>query len=309
MPIRTPSLEDQANTRPSRPSTLTIWLSAARPQTLTASLAPVAVGTALAIDAGKVNWPIAIAALLGAMTIQIATNLYNDYSDFKKGADTKDRLGPARATQKGWVTPTQMLNATKLTMLFAVAIGLYLSYVGGWPILAIGVAGILSGIAYTGGPYPLAYVGLGDLFVMLFFGNAAVCGTYYAQTGELNSAALLASFAVGALATAILIVNNLRDRKTDALVNKRTLAVRFGTVFARFEYAIMVFAPYLLVIVASQLDFGHNGWLLPLLTLPLAIYEFKAILTLDGAALNPHLGGAARLGVIFSLFLAGGILL
>lgn len=303
MSIESPSLE------PPRPSAFVVWLSAVRPQTLTASLAPVAVGTALALQDGKVNWIIAVTALLGAIMIQVGTNFFNDYSDFKKGADTEDRLGPARATQKGWVTPKQMLIATIATFIVAGAIGIYLSVVGGWPILLIGVFGILSGLAYTGGPYPLAYVGLGDLFVMLFFGNAAVCGTYFAQTGELSLAAILASFAVGAFATAILVVNNLRDRHTDVLANKRTLAVRFGARFARAEYAIMVFGPYVLVALVSQLDFGHTGWLLPLLTLPLALYEFKSVLVKDGVALNAHLGGAARLGVVFSLLLAGGIAL
>ena len=303
MSVESPSLEL------SRPSASIVWLSAIRPQTLTASLAPVAVGTALAFKDGTVNWPIAITALLGAIMIQVGTNFFNDYSDFKKGADTEDRLGPARATQKGWVSPKQMLVATIIAFILAGGIGLYLSIVGGWPILLIGIFGILSGLAYTGGPYPLAYVGLGDLFVMLFFGNAAVCGTYFAQSGQVTTASVLASFAVGALATAILVVNNLRDRQTDALANKRTLAVRFGAKFARFEYAIMVFGPYLLVAVASQLDFGHNGWFLPFITLPLALYEFKSVLVKDGAALNDHLGGAARLGVLFSLMLAGGIAL
>lgn len=303
MSLNSPSLDQP------RPSAFVVWLSAIRPQTLTASLAPVAVGTALALQDGKVNWPVAVTALLGAIMIQIGTNFFNDYSDFKKGADTEDRLGPARATQKGWVTPKQMLVATILTFSLAAGIGIYLSIVGGWPILMIGALGILSGLAYTGGPYPLAYVGLGDLFVMLFFGNAAVCGTYFAQTGELSTASVLASFAVGAFATAILVVNNLRDRNTDVLANKRTLAVRFGARFARLEYAIMVFGPYFIVALVSQLEFGHTGWLLPFLTLPLALYEFKSVLVKDGAALNAHLGGAARLGVLFSLLLAGGIAL
>ncbi|MDF1661032.1 MAG: 1,4-dihydroxy-2-naphthoate polyprenyltransferase [Planctomycetota bacterium] len=303
MSVNSPSLAQ------ARPSAFIVWLSAIRPQTLTASLAPVAVGTALALQDGKVNWLIAITALLGAIMIQIGTNFFNDYSDFKKGADTEDRLGPARATQKGWVTPKQMLVATVVAFVLAGGIGLFLSAVGGWPILLIGVFGILSGLAYTGGPYPLAYVGLGDLFVMLFFGNAAVCGTYFAQTGEVTLASVLASFAVGAFATAILVVNNLRDRNTDLVANKRTLAVRFGASFARLEYAIMVFGPYVIVVLVSQLDIGHTGWLLPLLTLPLALYEFKSVLVKDGAALNAHLGGAARLGVLFSLLLAGGIAL
>lgn len=292
-----------------RPSNIKVWLLASRPKTLTACLAPVAVGTALAVDTG--NWCpwLALAALFGAFFIQLGTNFYNDYADFKKGADTEERLGPARATQKGWLTANQVKWAANLSFLAAALIGGLLVVYGGWPIAFIGVTGIACGYAYTGGPYPLAYVGLGDVFVMLYFGFAAVCGTYYLQTGTVTPAVLWASWMVGAMATAILVVNNLRDRVTDAKASKNTLVVRFGAGFARFEWAFLVFGSFVILPLLVFQKLGDWGWTLPMLVLPLAIWEFKGICQRDGADLNPHLGGTARLGLLFSLLLAGGILL
>ncbi|MCA9506755.1 MAG: 1,4-dihydroxy-2-naphthoate octaprenyltransferase, partial [Myxococcales bacterium] len=178
---------------------------------------------------------------------------------------------------------------------------LYLIWVGGWPILAVGVAAILAALAYTGGPWPLAYVGLGDPFVLVFFGPVAVAGTTYVQTLRLDPASLVGGTALGLLATAILVVNNLRDREGDARANKRTLAVRFGARAARVEYALCVFGAYALLPLVWACGWGGPGWLLPALSLPLALYQVRCVATLDGRALNPHLGATARLQLVFAL--------
>lgn len=291
-----------------RPSTLGVWWAAARPATLTASIAPVAVGTGLAHADGVLRPDAAMAALLGAMLIQIGTNFFNDYADFEKGADTEDRLGPARAAQKGWLTPRQVLAGAILAFAAAVAVGSYLVWLHGWPLVAIGLLSVACGVAYTGGPFPLAYVGLGDLFVMLFFGLVAVGGTYFVQAGTVSAGALLAGTAVGALGTGILVVNNLRDRHTDAAANKRTLVVRFGAAFARWEYTLLVGGAFVAVVVSVVLELAPRGTLLALGALPLAAREIRAVWRKDGAALNAHLGGTARLQLVFSLLLAGGCL-
>ena len=290
-----------------RPSLFSIWFQAIRPKTLTAAIAPVSVGTGLAIADGVAQWAPVIAALIGATLIQVGTNLANDYFDFKKGADTEDRLGPARVTQKGWVSPKQVAAATIFTFALSVVVGSYLVYVGGLPIVGIGVASIISGVLYTGGPRPLGYLGLGDVFVLVFFGPVAVCGTYYVQALDISIACVWASISVGFLATAILVVNNLRDRKTDVLANKRTLAVRLGASGARAEYLVLVVGSYLSLFIPIVVSQATYGWLLPWLSLPLAVNEVRAIYAKDGAALNPHLGGTAKLGLIFGLLLALGV--
>jgi len=295
-----------------QPSAVGIWWQAIRPATLTAAFGPVAVGTALAHEDGRLAPLAALAALFGAVFIQIGTNLYNDYADFEKGADTEARIGPARAMQKGWLTARQVLAGTLLSFIVAALFGLYLVVTAGWPILVLGLVSIACGVLYTGGPAPLAYVGLGDLFVMAFFGVAAVCGTYFVQATSISTDAWLASLAVGSHATAILVVNNLRDRHTDREAGKRTLVVRFGERFGRAEYLVAVIAPYSLVVA---LFFHHGarlsaaGWLAPLVTLPLAIAGLRRVMRSDGAALNPELGATGRLGLVFSLALALGIAL
>lgn len=291
------------------PSTPAVWMAAIRPATLTAGAAPVIVGTALAIADGVFAWLPALAALAGALLIQIGTNLFNDYADFKKGADTEERLGPARATQRGWLSPRQVATGSAIAFLAAILVGTYLITVGGWPIVAIGLTSVACGVLYTGGPYPLAYVGLGDVFVLIFFGVVAVCGTYWVQALTLTSAVVAASVGVGLLATAILVVNNLRDRFTDAKAGKRTLVVRFGATFARGEYVGLVVGAYGLLIGLVSVGAVGPGWLLPLLSVPLAIGEIRAIHQKDGADLNPHLGGAARLGLLYSGLLAVGVVL
>ena len=232
------------------PGSLRAWVLAARPATLTAAFVPVAVGTAVAHATKGARLGPALAALFGAFMIQIATNFANDVFDHEKGADTSERLGPTRAVQAGLLTARQVRGGMLATILLAVLAGLYLARVGGWPIVVIGVLSVLSGLAYTGGPYPLGYHGLGDVFVFLFFGLVAVCATFYVQTGTVTVEALIAAVAIGALATNILVVNNYRDVETDRVAGKRTLVVRFGRQTARaqfaFDHAIALTAPIFL---------------------------------------------------------------
>ena len=246
------------------------WVLAARPATLTAAVVPVAVGTACAHAAGGVEWAPALAALLGAIWIQIGTNFANDVYDAEKGADTEDRLGPTRAVASGLISAAAMRRAMVVAFGLATLCGVYLAWVAGWPILAIGVASILSGIAYTGGPYPLGYNGLGDVFVMIFFGFVAVCGTAFVQRLDVPLVAVVASVPVGALATAILVVNNLRDRETDTVAGKRTLAVRFGRRGAIAEYAILIGLSYGALGALHALIGSVYVWL-PILSAPWAI--------------------------------------
>lgn len=291
-----------------RPGPVAVWWAAIRPATLWAGAVPVIVGTALAVAEGHRAWAAAAAAMLGALLIQIGTNLVNDYSDFHKGADTDDRLGPARATAKGWLTPRQVAGGAALSLIGAAAIGAYITLIGGWPMLALGLVSIACAVAYTAGPFPLAYLGLGDVFVLAFFGVGATAGTYYLQAGAVSPGAVLAGLAVGALATAILVVNNLRDRHTDARAGKRTTAVRFGERFARGQYIALVLAAYGLVVAAVLTRTAGPGWLLALASVPLALREVRALRTVDGAALNPHLGATARLELIFGLLLSAGVI-
>jgi len=261
-----------------------------------AAVGPVAVGTALAHADGAAHAPAAVAALAGALLIQVGTNLVNDLADFRRGADDDDRLGPARAVQKGWLGQRAVAWGAALSFLAAVGVGTYLVSRGGWPIVALGLASVTAGIAYTAGPFPLGYHGLGDVFVLAFFGLAAVCGTYYVQALTVTPATVAAALAVGAPTTAILVVNNLRDRNTDARAGKRTLAVRFGATFARLEYAGLLAMAY--IVAAAQ------GWWVPFASLPFALVQVRALRTADGVALNPHLGRTAGLGLLFSLLLA-----
>ena len=225
------------------------WILAARPKTLPAALSPVVVGTALAFADGALAWLPALAAALGALLLQILSNFANDYSDFFRGADTPDRLGPTRVTSAGLIPPAAMRNAIIAVIGVSALVGLYLVWVGGWPILLIGVTGIVAALAYTGGPFPFGYYGLGELFVFLFFGVAAVCGTYYVQALTLTPAVVTASFAVGALVTAILVVNNYRDIDTDRRAGKRTMAVRLGRRGAQIEYAALLALAFVLPVV------------------------------------------------------------
>lgn len=285
------------------------WILAVRPKTLWAAFAPVLIGVAMAQADGVMHAPSALAALLGAFLIQIGTNFANDYGDFKKGVDAQNRQGPLRVTQAGLVTPRAMLRATVLVFFLAALVSAYLVWRAGWPIVIIAVLSIGSGVLYTVGPRPFGYVGLGDLFVLIFFGPVAVGGTYYVQALGCPPAVLLAGLAPGLLAVAILVVNNLRDVEGDARAGKRTLAVRFGETFARVEYALCVVGATVLVPVALVLCQGgrHRLVLVATLALPLMAVPLKTVLiTGTGATLNPALGGTARGLLIYSVLFALG---
>jgi 1,4-dihydroxy-2-naphthoate octaprenyltransferase len=296
------------NTQPSL-TPLQIWTLAARPKTLPAAAAPVIAGTAVAFHDGVFSPGPALAALLGALLIQIGTNFANDVFDYKKGADTHERLGPVRVTQAGLLKPEQVFTGMWGMFGLAVLVGVYLLAVAGWPVVWIGLFSILAGIAYTGGPFPLGYNGLGDIFVFIFFGLVAVCGTYYVQAGTVSAGAIWAAIPMGLLATAILAVNNLRDVETDAKAGKKTLAVRFGVNGARIEYDLMV-GGALLCPVLMWLTGNASPWvLLTWLTLYRAVPLIKLIYTEKGKVLNKALGGTGRMELEFALLLAVGLVL
>ncbi|MGI8805940.1 MAG: 1,4-dihydroxy-2-naphthoate polyprenyltransferase [Thermoleophilaceae bacterium] len=282
---------------------------AARPRTLPAAVAPVAVGTALAGSEGTFR-PLAFAAaLIGSVFIQVGTNLSNDYSDARRGADTEDRLGPVRVTAGGLMPPRHVLVGTYLAFGVAVAAGLYLAAVAGAELLLVGVASILAGVLYTGGPRPYGYEGLGELFVFLFFGVVAVTGSYFVQTERLTLEAVALSVPVGLLAAAILVVNNVRDVDTDRRAGKRTLAVKLGRARARRLFAAMVAVAFASPVVI-WLAGGLSAWvLLPLLCVPLAVSLAHVVATRsDGPALNAALARTGALLAAFSLLLAAGTL-
>ncbi len=285
-----------------RDAGLSIWIAAARPRTLTAAVSPVVVGLALGYRSGRIDLPLALDTLAAAILIQIATNLANDYYDFVSGADTDARLGPPRVTQRGLIQPDAVRNAAFITLGLAALAGSYLVRIGGWPILLIGVVSIVSALAYTTGPYPLAYHGLGELFVCVFFGLAAVNGTVFLQTGKLTLLSIAVSVPIASLVTAILVVNNLRDIDTDRKAGKRTLAVRFGSRFARAEYAVLVGAAF----IATPVLVRMGGWmlLLPLAVLPLALRAITSIYRNTGQDLNHDLARTAGLHCAFALLLA-----
>ena len=292
------------------PSGARIWLMAARIRTLPASVAPVLVGTALAGFLHVFHPLRFFAALVGAMFIQVGTNLSNDYSDARRGADAEDRLGPVRVTAGGLVPPRRVLLATYISFGVAVLAGIYLIAVAGWQLLLVGAASILAGVLYTGGPRPYGYEGLGELFVFLFFGIVAVVGSYYVQVERFEWEAFALSVPVGLLAAAILVVNNVRDIETDRRVGKRTLAVRLGRLRTRRLYATMIVVAYLAPIViwvAGGLSFCI---LLTLLSAPLAVPLIRSVgARTDGASLNEALAGTGRLLAVYSLLLAAGVLL
>ncbi len=284
----------------SRPSPLRAWLSALRPATLTVGAVPVIVGSAVAFGEGGFDLLPALLCLSGALLLQIGCNLVNDVEDFRRGADTADRLGAPRAAQRGWLTPQALRRGAGLTFALAALVGGALTWHAGWPVLAIGVAGLLAAYAYTAGPWPLGYLGLGDALVLLFFGPVAVVGAAYAQLGQAPAVAWWAAAPIGALATAVLVVNNLRDRVGDARAGKRTLAVRFGATAARGEYLALVLSALLTPLAALAAGVVGALALLPLLTLPLAWRCGRAVWTTDGADLNPWLGATAQLQLAFA---------
>ncbi len=293
----------------SRPSAVRIWLMAARPRTLPTGAAPVLVGTALAQAAGTFHALRFVAALVGAIFIQVGANLSNDYSDARRGADTEDRLGPVRVTAGGLVPPRQVLVATSVAFGVAVLAGAYLIATAGVEILLVGVASILAGVLYTGGPRPYGYEGLGEVFVFLFFGVAAVAGSYFAQTERWDWEAFALSVPVGLLAASLLVVNNVRDIDTDRRTGKRTLAVRLGRDRTRTLYAGMLALAYATVLI-GWLAGSLEAWIaLTWLTIPLAVRLVRTVREhTDGATLNRALAGTAMLELAFCVLLCAGIL-
>jgi len=283
---------------------------AARVRTLPASVAPVLVGTALAGYAGVFHALRFVAALVAAVFIQVGTNLSNDYSDARRGADTEDRLGPVRVTAGGLVPPNRVLVATYVSFGIAVLAGTYLVIVAGWQLLLVGAASILAGVLYTGGPRPYGYEGLGELFVFLFFGIVAVAGSYFVQVEHLDWEAFALAVPVGLIAAGILVVNNFRDIETDRRAGKRTLAVRLGRERTRRLFAAMIYVAYLLTPVTWV--FGPlTAWLfLPWLTLPLAAAVVRTVRNrTDGPSLNEALARTGMLQLAFCMLLAAGLLL
>lgn len=284
------------------------WILAARPKTLTAAAIPVVVGTALAwSDLGHVLWAYSLLALSGALLIQVATNLINDAIDFEKGTDTDERIGPKRVTASGLISSRAVMRAAWICFGAAVLAGIPLVIRGGWPLVAVGLLSIAAGYFYTGGPYPLAYHGLGEVFVIIFFGVVAVAGTYYLQALKVSHEAVIAGLAVGFLSTVLLAVNNLRDLEGDRRAQKKTLAARFGPSFARAEIIGFAIAPIVL---------GLFWWvrgeqvaaLLPVLLLPLVLAIGRSSLRKEGAALNRTLASAAGLHALYGLLLSIGLI-
>lgn len=291
-------------------SAITHWIEAMRLRTLPAGIVPVLTGSSLAYHDSVLNPVASSVALICALLIQIATNFANDYFDHVKGADTEERVGFVRASSSGLIPPRAMFNAAVLTFGLAFLLGLYLVWIGGWVILAIGIAGIISGFAYTGGPYPLAYNGWGDVFVFIFFGIIAVCGTYYVNALNWSAEAFLLSLVIGALCTNILVVNNLRDVETDAKTNKRTLGVIFGETFLKFEYALLLLLSFIIPILL-WLNGDFNAWImLPLLTLPMAIPLYIRIINAEEKSLlNPLLASSAQFMTLFAVLLSAGLII
>jgi 1,4-dihydroxy-2-naphthoate polyprenyltransferase len=293
-----------------------MWLMAARLRTLPAAVAPVLVGTSIAVTRDVFRPGAFIAALLGAILIQVGTNLSNDYSDARRGADTEERLGPMRVTAGGLVPPKTVLLWTYLTFGAAALCGVYLVVVAGWELLVLGVLSILAGVLYTGGPRPYGYEGLGEVFVFLFFGIVAVAGSAFAQLESWPWESFALAVPVGLLVTAILVVNNIRDMDTDRRAGKRTLAVRLGRERARFEYTALMAVGFLVLLPIAAIEIADSDswsalwWLLPWLTVPLAVKLVGVVRTrVDGPTLNGALARTAGLQLVFCVLLTAGILI
>jgi 1,4-dihydroxy-2-naphthoate octaprenyltransferase len=283
------------------------WLLASRPKTLSAAVVPVLIGTAMVVPR-EIHWFLFACTLLGSVFIQIGTNFVNDALDFKKGADTGERLGPLRVTQAGLISAEAVLRSAYVCFVLAALCGIPLIYRAGWPLMVIGIVSIVAAYAYTGGPYPLAYNGLGELFVLLFFGFIAVGGTYFVQTQTMAADVLLAGFAAGSLAVVLIAINNLRDVGGDRTSNKRTMAVRFGETFARMEIVFFAIAPFVAITGIAMMR-GERGLHLPLLALPLAIALLARVRRSSGAELNRCLAIAGALQWLTGiLFVAGCVL-
>ncbi len=286
------------------------WLLALRPRTLTAALVPVMVASALAGAEGfAIKWWVSFCALASALFIQIGTNLVNDALDFKKGADDARRVGPKRVTQSGLLSERRVLAGGAAAFALATAFGVPLVIEGGWPIVAIGIASLICGYIYTGGPYPLAYKGLGDPFVVVFFGLVAVQGTFYLHAGTITESGWVAGLQIGLLATVLIAINNFRDSRTDREAGKLTLVVRFGATFARAEILLLTFVPFL-----AGMYWLKNGaqmaGTLPMLLLPIALLINQGVQKHEpGAVYNKFLGQSAGLHLLFGVLLTIGLAL
>lgn len=290
-------------------SKLDAWILASRPKTLLAALVPVVVGTSIAINDNKFHLPAAMIALLCSILIQIGTNFVNDLYDFLAGTDKKERLGPQRAVASGIISVNQMKAGILISFGLSFILGLYLVYLIGWEILLIGIISIIAGIAYTAGPFPLAYNGLGDLASFLFFGLIGTVGTYYVQAEEITTTVFWSSVPVGALITNILVVNNYRDRLEDQSNGKHTLAVLMGEKFTRIQYVMFMILSYSILFIVFFTYKQSLLVFLPLLSLPVAIKLIRMIYTLRGKELNKTLELTAKLSALYGLLFAIGILL
>jgi len=284
------------------------WILASRPKTLPAAISPVIVGVSLAVHDSEFHLLTAFMTLIAAILIQIGANFANDVYDFLKGSDREDRLGPIRATQSGLISPENMKKGMWLVFTLAICVGFYLASIGGWPIVWIGLISIASGIAYTGGPYPLGYHGWGDVFVFIFFGIIAVPGTYYLQTGFVSDYSILFGIPLGALSTTILIVNNLRDADTDVKSGKRTLAVRFGKSFVKMEYIVMMILAFAIPIYILQLWDEFSLYII-LFLLPISVRHIQSLYSETGESLNLVLVNTAKFLFHFSMLLSIGLIL
>ncbi|KAF0139814.1 MAG: 1 4-dihydroxy-2-naphthoate octaprenyltransferase [Stygiobacter sp.] len=285
------------------------WVLATRPRTLPAALVPVLVGSSIAINDGMFKPLAAIVALLCAILIQIGTNFVNDLYDFLHGTDKKDRIGPKRVVTSGLISIPEMKLGIVFVFGLSFVLGMYLVHLAGWEILLLGVISILAGIAYTAGPFPLAYNGLGDIASFLFFGLIGTVGTYYVQANEISPFAFWSSIPVGALITNILVVNNYRDREEDQSNGKNTLAVLLGEKFARLQYVFFMIVSYAILFVV-YFTYKNSAWVfLPLISLPLSVKLIKMIFTLRGRELNKTLELTAKLSALYGLLFAAGILI
>jgi len=287
---------------------VTPWVLAARPATLPAAVVPVFVGAAAAFSEGaRFRGIVFLMTLICALLIQIGTNFANDYSDFVRGADHEGRLGPVRVTQSGLIDQASVKRGIIIAFGLAVLVGAYLAWIGGWPIIAIGIASVISGLAYTGGPFPLGYHGLGDLFVFVFFGIIAVTGTAYLQSGHWSMLALLLAIPIGLLVTNILVINNLRDLPTDIAAGKRTLATRIGDRATRAQYAVFTIVAFVIPVAIGITDPSRRLIMLPLVVLPLALRRVMTVAKgTSGRQLNPILQRTGRLLLMFGALLAAG---
>jgi len=292
-----------------RPNFIQTWWLAIRPRTLPAAASGVAMGCALAWYDGSFQLLPALAWVLIALLLQIGSNVANDVFDFERGADTAERLGPVRVTQAGFLTPTQVKRGMVVIFGLAAMLGLYLAALRGWTVIWLGAAAILSAVAYTGGPYPLGYHGLGDVFVFLFFGLAAVAGTYFVQVGSVSVIAWWMSVPVGLIVTAILVVNNLRDIDSDRRAGKHTLAVRLGERGAKIEYVLCMAIAYLIVPALVLMNLIPIGGMLAWLSLPVAVRTLRTVFTQKGRPLNAALAGTGQTAFLFSLFFWVGLLI